>query len=195
MARINLPPEVRDGIFQEVYARADQFGYMKCDRFQSGQFMDHLVNDLDIGVRLENYMPKERVRTYIKDTILNHYTKHVNSQALASIPPEKAIEETFGEKAAVIDTIPSKGCDLSILRSFDTKKIFVVSSGTTLKWETALRKALEIIASKPNLTINNQVPSICLRLSAANLTLTEADKRAIQAALGAVGVKALFCES
>lgn len=195
MARNNLPKAVRKEIFDAVYKKADEFGYMKCDRVQSGQFMDSLVDDPDIGARLGEYMPNERVRTYIKDTILNRYTKNANSHALASITSEGTIKKVFGEEAAVIGNVTSKGNVLSILRASDTGNIFVVSSGTTLKWETALRKALEIIASRPNLTVNNKVPSICLKLSAANPTLTEADKEAIQSALGAVGVKAVFCES
>lgn len=195
MARNTLPKEARKEIFDAVYKKADEFGYMECDRVQSGQFMDSLVDSPDVGVRLGNYMPKERVRTYIKDTILNQYTKHVNSHILASMTPEETINEVFDEDAAIIDNVTFKGNVLSILRSSDNGNIFVVSIGTALKWETALRRALEIIASKPNITVNNKAPSICLKLSVANQTLTEADKKAIKSALGAVGVKAVFCES
>ena len=62
-----------------------------------------------------------------------------------------------------------------------------------LKWETALRKALEIIVRNPGLTINNTVPSICLQLAVAGQDITDGDKKHISDALGAIGVKALFC--
>lgn len=195
MARNNLPKAVRDKVFEAAYKKAEEYGYMECDRVQSGQFIDFLVDDPKVGKVLIEYMPKEKVRTYIKDTILNRYTKCVNNKALAAITPEETIENVFGETTAVIDSVMSKGNVLSILRASDSGHIYVVSSGTTLKWETALRKALEIIANKPTLTVNNRFPSICLKLSAANQTLTDADKTAIQSALGAVGVKAVFCES
>ena len=195
MARNNLPKATREKVFEATYKKADDFGYMESDRVQSGQFIDSLVDDLNVGKILIEYMPKEKVRTYIKDTILNRYTKLVNNKALAAVTSEETIKNVFGENAAVIDRVISKGNVLSVLRAADTGHIYVVSSGTTLKWETALRKALEIIASKPTLTINEQVPSICLKLSAANQTLTAADKAAIRAALNAVGVKAVFCES
>ena len=71
----------------------------------------------------------------------------------------------------------------------------MVSSGTVLKWETALRKALEIIASKPTLTVNGKSPFVCLKLSTPTQALTEADKKLIQSAVGAVGVKAVFCDA
>jgi len=194
MARNNIPKRVRDEIFDIVYTKADEFGYMECDRVQSGQFMDSLVEDPQVGFILIEYMPKEKVRTYIKDTILNRYTKLVNNRALAALPPEATIEKVYGVTAAVIDDVTSKGNVLSILRSEDGT-VFVVSSGTVLKWETALRKALEIIAGRPTLTVNGKAPHVCLKLSTPTQALTDADKKLIQSALGAVGVKAVFCDA
>ena len=167
---------------------------MECDRVQSGQFMDLLVEDPEVGLILIEYMPKERVRTYIKDTILNRYTKLVNNRALAAVTPEDTIKGVYDDTAAVIDNVTSKGNVLSILRS-EGGTIYVVSSGTVLKWETALRKALEIIASKPTLTVDGKSPFVCLKLSTPTQALTEADKKLIQSALGAVGVKAVFCDA
>ncbi len=194
MAKNSMPKKVREKIFKTVFDKADEFGYMECDRVQSGHFMDLLVEDLEVGIILIEYMPKERVRTYIKDTILNRYTKMFNSRALAAMPPETTIKNVYGVTAAVIDNITSKGNVLSILRS-EKGNIYVVSSGTVLKWETALRKALEIIASKPSLTINDRAPYVCLKLSTPTQSLTEADRKLIQSALGAVGVKAVFCDA
>ena len=114
----------------------------------------------------------------------------VTSKALASKTAESTIAEVYGENAAVIGRHDSKGNELSILRA-DSGNIYVVSSGTALKWETALRKALETIASTPTLTVKDKAPSICLKLSAPDMT--EADKELIKNALGAVGVKAVFC--
>lgn len=192
MSKNNLPKRNRKKVFDAAYKKADEFGYMRCDRVRSGQFMDMLVDDPEVGLILIEYMPKERVRTYIKDTILNRYTKLMNSKALASKTPEATVLEVYGESAAVIGRHDSKGNELSILRA-ESGKIYVVSSGTVLKWETALRKALEIIASTPTLTINDKAPSICLKLSAPEMT--EADKNLITKALGAVGVKAVFCST
>lgn len=194
MAKNGMPKKIREKIFDTVYKKADEFGYMECDRVQSGRFMDLLVDDPEVGLILIEYMPKERVRTYIKDTILNRYTKLVNNRALEAVTPEDTIKEVYEDTAAVIDNVTSKGNVLSILRS-EEGTIYVVSNGTVLKWETALRKALEIIAGKPPLTINGKAPYICLKLSTPTQALTDADKKLIHSALGAVGVKAVFCDA
>ena len=149
------------------------------------------INLLMIHVLIE-YMAKERVRTYIKDGVLNAYAKSLTQKALASATPEKIIHDIFEETAAIIQEGKGKQNGLYVLRA-ESGSIYVLSSGTVLKWETALRKALDIIANEPNLTINNKAPSICLRLSTSGQSLTVADKIHIVAALGAVGVNAVFC--
>ena len=193
MANVRIPDEIRDSIFKAVYEKANGYGYMRCDRVRSGQFMDLLLDDPNVGGLLKEYIPKEKLRTYIKDTILNRYTKAATKKALGSVTPKDTVWEVYGEDAEVIDTIASRGDDIYILRS-GAGVIYVVSSGTELKWETALRKALEVIALKPTLYVDNKAPRICLKLAAPKDSLTEPDKTAIESALGAVGVKAVFCE-
>lgn len=187
-----LPQQVRAKVIKTVYKRADSFGYMLCDRVQNGQFMDILVEDAEVGGVLQQYMQKERVRTYIKDTILNRYTKDATSRTLSSKTPEQTIKEEFAETAYVIQKIKGSAYDCHVLRS-EAGNIYIVSEGTFLKWETALRKGLEIIANEPNLTIDGKVPSLCLKLSLAGQTITEADKKLVRTALAAAGVKATFC--
>lgn len=189
-----LPQQVREKIIRIVYKKADEFGYMECDRVTSGQFMDMLVEDQEVGGVIRQYIQKERVRTYIKDTILNRYTKDATSKMLSSKTPEQTIEEEYGEAADVIQKIKGSAYDCHVLRS-ECGNIYIVSEGTFLKWETALRKGLEVIANEPNLTIEDRVPSLCLKLSLAGQALTEADKKLIRTALAAAGVKATFCSN
>lgn len=189
-----LPQQVREKIIRIVYQKADEFGYMECDRVTSGQFMDMLVEDQEVGGVIRQYIQKERVRTYIKDTILNRYTKDATSKMLSSKTPEQTIEEEYGEAADVIQKIKGSAYDCHVLRA-EYGNIYIVSEGTFLKWETALRKGLEVIANEPNLTIEGRVPSLCLKLSLAGQALTEADKKLIRTALAAAGVKATFCSN
>ncbi len=189
-----LPKNVQEKIRRAVYKKADEFGYMECSRIESGRFIDTLVEDPDVGQILIEYMPKERVRTYIKDGVLNAYTKNLNKKALATSTPEKTVSDTYGENSDIIQRGKGKQSGLFVLRS-EAGTIYVVSGGTVLKWETALRKALDIIANEPNLTIEGKSPSICLKLSMQGQALTEADKKHIITALGAVGVKAVFCST
>lgn len=190
----SLPKAVQDKIRRVVYKKADEFGYMECGRSESGRFIDTLVENDEVGRVLIEYMPKERVRTYIKDAILNTYAKSLTKKALATSTPERTISDSFGEKACVIQKGKGKQSGLFVLRS-EAGAIFVVSGGTVLKWETALRKALDVIANEPNLTIGGKSPSICLKLSMEGQALTTADKTHISAALGAVGVRAIFCST
>lgn len=189
-----LPKPVQAKIRRAVFKKADEYGYVHCGRIESGRFIDMLVEDPEIGKVLIQYMPKERVRTYIKDGVLNAYTKSLTKKALAAFTPEKAISIVYEETAYVIQTGKGKQSGLFVLRS-EEGKIYVVSGGTVLKWETALRKALEIIANEPTLTIDGKSPLICLKLSLGGQELTEADKKHITTALGAVGVKAVFCNT
>ena len=188
----SLPKNVQTEIRKAVYKKAEEFGYMECGRIESGRFIDTLVEDPEVGCVLIEYLPKERVRTYIKDGVLNAYAKNLTKKALATSTPEKTISDVFRETAFIIQKGKGKQSGLFVLRS-ESGAIYVVSGGTVLKWETALRKALDIIANEPNLTIDGRPPLICLKLSLEGQALTEADKKHIITALGAVGVKAIFC--
>ena len=75
----------------------------------------------------------------------------------------------------------------------DNGEIYVVSSGTVLKWETALRKALDIIARQPGLIVNDATPDICLKLAEVGQSITQSERVHIITALAAVNVKAIFC--
>ncbi len=179
-------------IKEAIYKRADEFGYLTAGRAESGRFMDELVDDPEIGGVLKEYMSKERIRTYIKDGGLNAYVKAKNKMALSAATPEDTVQKLFNCDATIIQKCRGKNDGVYVLRSQDGI-IFVVSSGTTLKWETALRKALELISREPGLTVGGITPRICLQLSEARQELTDADKKHIRTALGAIGVKATFC--
>ena len=88
-----LPKNIQSQVKEAVFREADEFGYMASGRIESGQFIDTLVEDPEVGRVLIEYMPKERVRTYIKDGILNAYTKKATNKALETSTPENTIKE------------------------------------------------------------------------------------------------------
>jgi hypothetical protein len=187
-----LPKKKASLVKTKVYAKADEFGYSTRSRTENNQFLDSLVEDPDIGGVLREYLAKEKVRTYIKDGILNAYAKQFTKNALDEVSPTDTIQQIYGVSSSVIQQCTGKDARVSVSRS-DDGRIFVISGGTVLKWETALRKALEIIAREAGLSVNGKTPEICLHLVATNNSLTVADKKHITTALGAVGVKAIFC--
>ena len=189
MAQI-LTKSIAEQIKKTVYAKADAHRYMSQGRNENGQFMIDLVDDPEVGGVLSSYMGKGEIKTYIKDGILNQYTKSRTKDIHKKISVTDTIHELYSESVSVI---PTKGTsNLNICRSADGH-IFVVSNGTFLKWETALRKALELIARQPNLIIDGNNPEICLQLAVMNKGVTDGDKKLITDALQAISVKVKFC--
>lgn len=191
MAKV-LTSEQKAQIKKIVFEKADAFGYASSGRSDSGKFMDELVEDSEVGSILKQYMAKERVRTYIKDTMLNAYTKELTRKILTAISPSDTIRELYGVESSIIQKCSGKDASVSVSRSVDGR-IFVTSGGAVLKWETALRKALELIARQPMLIVDNATPIICLHLAVVSQDITDGDKKHITDALAAISVKAYFC--
>lgn len=133
MAKI-LPKAVEKRIKGLIYERADAFGYACRNRTDNSIFMDELVSDPEIGGILREYYPGERVRTYIKDAVLNAYTKQKNKQILNALDLPKILTRLYGEDISFVQNIDT---DTSLLRA-QSGRLYVVGKGTILKWETAL---------------------------------------------------------
>lgn len=191
---MNIPQNVRQKIHDRVFLQAKKIGYERLDRIQSGRFIDKLVADSEIGGILKEYFPRERIRTHIKDGILNAYSKQVTKQSLACYSDTEAIKDCFGELPVQLTEIPAKINNLKLYHS-ESSLLYIVSQGTALKWETALRKALDWMASAPISQNENFTPLVCLKLSVPASSLTQPDKEHIIRALAAIKVKAVFCET
>jgi hypothetical protein len=159
MAKV-LTSQQKLKIKKAIYKKADDFGYASSGRSDSGRFMDELVDDPEVGAILKEYMSKERIRTYIKDGVLNAYAKGLVKKVLATAFPTDTIQQVYGVQSSVIQKCTGKEASLSVSRAVDGR-IIVVSGGTVLKWETALRKALELVARQQGLTVNGNKPKIC----------------------------------
>jgi hypothetical protein len=187
----NLPKDVVKAMRATVYSAADEAKYVGMSRGASGLFLNQLVADKDVGGRLEMYMPKQEIRHYIKDAILNRYSKDRRRNALL-VDCRNVITEIFG-----IDTELSDGNgDVSLYRSPVARgaQYVVVSNGTYLKWETALRKALMFVAKSPFSRTAASV-RILLLLHAQGKIVPGSDKDVLNAALSRCGAAAfIFAE-
>ena len=76
----------------------------------------------------------------------------------------------------------------------DSSSVYIVHFGTLLKWETALRKALEYVASTDHIREMDFQAKICLALVVQTDELTDADKVHIKTALGLIDVKVIFVD-
>ena len=174
---------------RRVYAEADKSNYVTMSRTQSGQFIDNLLSMKEIGGVLENFKAKNKVRTYIKDSILNPYKKDLRSKAE---PKNKAkiIKKLFGLSVIEIEKMQKDRSQVILYKSEDNGKRVVVCSGTYLKWETALRNGLSYIQNKP--FSNGDKDTHILLLLHCQGKITAADKTHLRKSIVRCGADAHF---
>jgi hypothetical protein len=179
---VDMPRKVMLEIRERIFNVLDEKEYMSTKRKRSGEIMDSLVSDPAIGARIAEYYGKERVRTYIKDAVLNRYTKE-RTKAPDDWTP--FIVELFGAECSQVAT--SNG--VRVFRSQDGK-IFVGSHGRLLKWETALRKLLEYRAVNAKALLDHgKMVESCLILMSGGAPQTAADADLLRSALANINVK------
>lgn len=185
MAQV-LPESVRIAVRDAIYKKADEFSYMHKSRVESGAFMENLVRDPEVGRILADYMAKDMIKTYIKDAVLNRYMKEKKRKCLPSDPEEllASIRMVFSQGATIIH---HEGADVFLFR-LDDSDLLLIAQGTLLKWETALRKALEFIARSPGLPPREGSLHTLLNIAVLGASFTESDRAHLVSALSYVGV-------
>jgi hypothetical protein len=142
-----LKPSIKEEIKVHVKNRAEQFNYRLKSNVENSQFIESLVRDKDIGVRLSQFMPKEKIRVYIKDAIL----KRISKEWMDESRPEdeySILQKHFGMNFHLFDE--EKGVKVYISESKENERKYVITAiGTYLKWESALRKAILYPTGKP----------------------------------------------
>lgn len=190
MSRI-LPKDIQIKVKASVYRKADDFGYMHKSRIESGIFIYNLIKDREVGVILADYMSKDAIKTYIKDAILNRYMKDKKRMALPSEPDKllPVVRALYQQDASLID-----GSNPAFLFRLDNNDLLLIAQGTLLKWETALRKALEFIARAPGLPPKDRTLHVVLNIAALGQPSTESDRELLRQALAYVGVRIVFAD-
>jgi len=187
---VNLPKEVREEVKAEIFKRADEYDYSKRSRSDNGRFMDTLVDDSKIGKRLQEHMEPAKVRTYIKDGVLHQYTTEQRNRAFVSQCPKDLIKKHYNVETSVLSEQ-----DGIIVCATPESEIFVISRGTVLKWETAVRKALDFITKNNRLIIRDEKPAIILQLVTTKADMTGADYKQIESALNMIDIKVSFSDA
>ena len=187
-----LPTYVKKLLMEMVYKKADDHHYILRNRTDNRKFIDSLVADPQIGGLLLEYVPKQRIRTYIKDGILNGYSKDKRREQLRCDPIEVVMRAT-GMQNTMIQRITHKNTNL-YLHKLDSGEYYLLCEGTVLKWETALRKALEYICKTPALYLKNGQIIISLFLAPNGLSLTESDRNQLLRTLKMINVSVIFAD-
>ncbi|OPY15648.1 MAG: hypothetical protein A4E66_00052 [Syntrophus sp. PtaB.Bin001] len=186
-----LPREVQLKVREAVYRKADEFGYMHKGRIENGIFMENLVKDREVGGMLAQYILKNAIKTYIKDGILNRYMKDKKKTILSSKSHDLLliIQKIYQQEA-----YPIEQKNQVFLFRLENNDILLISQGTLLKWETALRKALEFVEKSPGLPPEEGVLHIVLNIACLGQPSTEADRDHLKKTLAYVGVDIHFAD-
>jgi hypothetical protein len=186
---MKIPPAIRDQIVELVALRADAHSYMSRSRTENREFIQQLTLDPEVGGRLADFMPKERVRTYIKDSILNAYAKKKN---YGRIRPNyiDILSEYFSEEISQIETAGGSLTPLIVARG-KASGFVVAKVGSVLKWETAVRHIAEYLVKTNNLGGQAEVAKVVI-LQGDHFSMNSAQKAALGAAASVLGIRSIL---
>lgn len=72
---MNVPPEVRKTMCDRVSDVATEIGWSSLAQSDRSAHYKAWIDDPQIGGRLSRYMPKDHIRTYIKETIMKTWAR------------------------------------------------------------------------------------------------------------------------
>jgi len=171
-----VPDDVAKEIKERIYELANECNYLALGRTDSGKFMTQLVTLDDVGGCLASYMKKAEIRTYIKDAVLNRYSKdRTEEERPDSFEP--IIQDILGFAVEKEVDLPNSNQLYKQSDFHPNKNYVIVSEGTLLKWETALRKALLSIGSMPISKNEGVSITVLLSLFAQYQRITASDRQ------------------
>jgi hypothetical protein len=183
---IKIPHDKVDLIRRRVYEELDKAKYLASSRTDNAILLENLCANPNIGGIVGLYYPKERIRTYIKDAVINRYAKeHKRTQRPAF---EKQIE--FCSKKYLVGTfLPLNSGDKKVIlmKAAESPIFVVIVEGTLLKWESALRTGLLFVASRPIGANPQSIVHIVLSLFIGGVSVTPSDKKLLAKALARAG--------
>ena len=181
---VRMPQAVMTEIRELVYQRLDAVNYLAQGRVENGKFMEQLARDPVVGGRIAEYTGREKVKTYIKDALINRYAKERTK------PPSDlstTVAEVVGEKVSRVDG----GGDRDVSLYLGNGTLVVVGCGRLLKWETALRKLLEYMGrTRDHLEYSSvRRTELMLVLMTGGKKISSADRELLERSLKAIQVK------
>lgn len=178
----NIPSEIREKIKVIVYDQANEYDYLNRTRPENSAFMDRLVRDPRVGGVIREYRNDNDVKTYIKDAILNHYSKEKRS---LSRNISSAVPTIHGGR--ITEVSYNKGNNISIHKAVESSKLFVVARSSYLKWETGVRKLALHVAGNAVLMSNNDI-TLILVIFLHDCIINDSDKKLVEDALKVLDV-------
>ena len=183
---IRIPAEKLSIIRERIYAELDKANYLNSTRTDNAVLIENLCANPEIGRIVGQYYPKEKIRTYIKDGVINRYAKEHKA---INRPPENDQIDFCSRKFLVRNFVKHDSGDKEVLllKSLEAPIYVVIVEGTALKWESALRKGLMYVASHPLGNKDQNVVHIVLSLFWGSVRLTPSDVKVLEKALSRAG--------
>lgn len=181
----SVPRNIATKVRKQTFAILDERHYLSQSRKENGELMQELVSNPEIGGVLGEYIPKADIKTYIKDAIINAYSKQENAKLFSIDSIGHKISDREGIAYHCVDGKPG---DKVFLFRAESGNLIVASIGTIAKWETALRKALEYIDRAKNLPPKDQSLKIYLLISFLGKQLPQSDVEHIKRSLALLGI-------
>ena len=128
----------RNAVFDYIFNKADEIGYMGLDASASNKFQDDLQND----ERLKEIAGEQLSRNYIKDTVLNNYSK--KQRYITKEDVLKAISEI--DESNIIGTKKDLENGLFTINYLDTS--IKCTSSSFGEWQTVIKRFGKKIANE-----------------------------------------------
>ncbi|MCC5878826.1 MAG: hypothetical protein JJU03_02870 [Idiomarina sp.] len=120
----------RKEVFDYIYKKADEVGYMGLDSSASGKFQDSLEIDPELRIIAGEHLS----RNYIKDTVLNNYSKkqrYIN---------EDDVLEVFFESDDIIVIGSKKDLENGLFQIEYKGQKFESTSSSINEWQTVIKR-------------------------------------------------------
>lgn len=72
---MSIPDHVRDDVRKKVWAAADEIGWLHLSPQSKSRRYDSWARDPEIGGKLERFLDRRHIRTYLKDSIIKQYAR------------------------------------------------------------------------------------------------------------------------
>jgi hypothetical protein len=178
-----IPADVKKELFRIVSERADKHDYCNRPRPENHRFMLDLTNDPLIGGRIAEFLGQEKVKTYLKDTLLHDYAALHRHPVKAADSYIKSLG--WGELFR-IDTPKGKP---SLFR-LQNGQIVAAEFTSYLKWETGMRKLLLYLAGKSELRKKNL--RLVLIICDQKRVICESEKKLVMDALALIKIQPVW---
>lgn len=180
---VSIPTGVREKVFAIVYSEADKHQYLHKSRPENARFMEALIKHAKVGGVLKEYMAEDQVRRYIKDAVLNKYSKLRRAQ-----PRDITVELSALYKGKVLEISYDSSKTVSLHR-LENDSIVVAARSSYSTWETGLRKLLLFVAAAPGLPPKDTNMELVLVMLQHGNPINQSDKKLTVDGLRLAGIK------